>query len=94
MDSASYRDAKARNGRGGDRVATSNHHGNCSGAATTGPAALGLLDPSTIFGKKKFPFLFLSKPDHTGFRERPLPSCGGPIGCCDKKQNVHFFVSV
>ena len=79
-------------------MATSNHHGNSSGAATTGPAAaaaaLGLLDPSTIFGKKKFPFLFLSKPDHTGFRERPLPSCGGPIGCCDKKQNVHFFVSV
>ena len=79
-------------------MATSNHHGNSSGAATTGPAAaaaaLGLLDPSTIFGKKKFPFLSLSKPDHTGFRERPLPSCGGPIGCCDKKQNVHFFVSV
>ena len=79
-------------------MATSNHHGNCSGAATTGPAAaaaaLGLLDPSTIFGKKKFPFLSISKPDHTGFRERPLPSCGGPIGCCDKKQNVHFFVSV
>ena len=60
MDSASYRDAKARNGGGGDRLATPNHHVNSAAAAITDPAAaaaLELFDPSTLFGKKKSPFL-------------------------------------
>ena len=61
MDSASDREAKASNGGGDSHRGTPNHHGNSSSAMSVQQAqqvqaqaaamnALGLLDPSALFG--------------------------------------------
>ena len=87
MDSASDREAKASNGGGDSHRGTPNHHGNSSSAMSIQQAqqvqaqaaamnALGLLDPSALFGTfMSHHFIYLhhkSRKKHSSlFRDSP-----------------------